>query len=100
MNRLQGLVKNAEDEAADLDCLIAGLAENAAQWVKEWASQRLLLTMRLDANHRKMLAQAAQTTATAMDKALEGLDELREKMQSAASAAGLAAKALAEEATT
>jgi hypothetical protein len=100
VTRLEGLLKAAEDEVADLDCLTTGLAENVAQWVKEWTSQRVLHSMSLDVNHRKMLAQAAQRTATAMDKELDALDELRDKLTDAVRAAEAAAKALAEEGTT
>ena len=101
MTRLQGLVKNAEDEAADLDCLVTELAENTAAWQAEWLAQRVALAHAArPANDRQRLAAAAIATAGNMDAALDKFDELREKMQSAASAAGLAAKALAEEATT
>jgi hypothetical protein len=100
MTRLQGLVKRAEDEVADLDALTTGLAESAAQWVKEWTTQRTMLSMSLDANHRTMLAQAAQMTAAAMNRELDAIDELREKFQDAVRAAEAAAKALVEEGTT
>lgn len=100
MTRLEGLLKAAEDEAADLDCLTTGLAESVAQWVKEWTSQRTMHKMALDSNCRKMLAEAAQRTAETMEKELDGLDELRDKAQDAIRAALAAAKGLAEEGTT